>query len=86
MFQYLAAGRPIVCNIDIAYDNVIEDNNIGVAHDIDTPQEFADAIRSIAELPKEEYEAMCKRVRKVAEKFDYKVLAARELEIIEGLK
>lgn len=86
MFQYLAAGRPIVCNIDIAYDNLIEDNHIGVARDIETPQEFADAIRSIAELPKEEYDAMCERVRKVAEKFDYKVLAARELEIIEGLK
>ena len=85
MFQYLAAGRPIVCNIDIAYDNVIEDNNIGVAHDIDTPEDFADAIRSIAELPAEEHEAMCKRVREVAEKFDYKVLAARELEIIESL-
>ena len=86
MFQYLAAGRPIVCNIDIAYDNLIEDNHIGVARDIDTPEEFADAIRSIAELPKEEYEAMCMRVRKVAEKFDYKVLAQRELEIIENLK
>lgn len=83
MFQYLAAGRPIVCNIDIAYDNLIEDNHIGVARDIDTPEDFADAIRSIAELPTEEYEAMCKRVREVAEKFDYKVLAARELEIIE---
>lgn len=85
MFQYLAAGRPIVCNINIAYDNLIEDNNLGVARDIDTPQEFADAIRSIAELPKEEYDAMCERVREVAKKFDYKVLAARELEIIESL-
>ena len=85
MFQYLAAGRPIVCNIDIAYDNLIEDNHIGVAHDVETPQEFADAIRSIAELPAEEYQAMCKRVREVAERFDYKVLAARELEVIESL-
>lgn len=82
MFQYLAAGRPIVCNIDIAYDNLIEDNHIGVARDIETPQEFADAIRSIAELPKEEYEAMCKRVRDVVQKFDYKVLAAKELELL----
>lgn len=84
MFQYLAAGRPIVCNIDIAYDNLIEDNHIGVAHDIDTPEDFAAAIRSIAELPAEEYEAMCERVREVAKQFDYKVLAQRELEIIEN--
>lgn len=86
MFQYLAAGRPIVCNIDIAYDNLIEDNHLGVAYDIETPQEFAEAIRNIAELPAEEYQAMCKRVRQVAEKFDYKVLAARELQVIEGHK
>ena len=86
MFQYLAASRPIVCNIDIAYDNLIEDNNLGVARDIETPQEFAEAIRSIAELPKEEYDAMCERVREVAKRFDYKVLAQRELEIIESLQ
>lgn len=83
LFQYLAAGKPIVCNIKIAYDNVIEDNHLGVSHIIETPQEYVDAIRSIAELPKEEYEAMCVRVRKVAERFDYKVLAAEELKIIE---
>lgn len=82
MFQYLAAGRPIVCNIDIAYDNLIEDNQLGVARDIETPQEFADAIRGIAELPKEEYEAMCCRVREVAKRFDYKVLAKREIELL----
>jgi glycosyltransferase involved in cell wall biosynthesis len=83
MFQYLAAGKPIVCNVKIAYDNVIEDNRLGVSRNIETPQEYVDAIRSIVELPKEEYEAMCVRVRKVAERFDYKVLAAEELKIIE---
>jgi len=84
MFQYLAAGRPIVCNINIAYDNLIEDNHLGVAHDIETPQEFAKAIRCIAEQPTEEYAAMCKRVRETAERFDYKVLAARELAVVQG--
>lgn len=84
MFQYLAAGRPIVCNIDIAYDNLIKDNSLGVAHDIETPQEFAEAIRSIAEQPADEYQAMCERVREVAKRFDYEVLASQELEIIEN--
>ena len=85
LFQYLAAGKPIVCNVDIAYDNVIEDNDLGVAHDIDTPEEFAAAIRKIAELPKEEYDAMCDRVRETAKRFDYKVLAAEELKVINAL-
>ena len=84
MFQYLAAGRPIVCNVDIAYDNLIEDNHLGVARDIETPQEFAKAIQSIVELPKEEYDAMCKRVRKTCERFDYKVLAEEELKVLNN--
>lgn len=83
MFQYLAAGKPIVCNIDIVYDDVITDNNLGVAKDMETAKDFADAIKKIVELPVEEYNNMCKRVREVAEKFDYEKLAAKELEIIQ---
>ena len=82
MFQYLAAGKPIVCNINIAFDNVIEDYRLGVARDLETAEEFAAAIRRIAELPQEEYDAMCRRVRAVGEQFDYKKLAAREIELL----
>ena len=83
MFQYLAAGKPILCNIDIAYDNLIKDNHLGYAQDIDSPEGFAELIRRLAEQPKEEYNAMCERVREVAKRFDYKVLAAQEMEVIE---
>lgn len=83
MFQYLAAGKPIVCNIDISYDNVIADNDLGVAHNIDTPEVFAQAIRKCAEQPAIQYQTMCERVRKVAERFDYKKLAAEEIIVIE---
>ena len=83
MFQYLAAGKPILCNIDIAYDNVIKDNNLGFAQDINTPEGFAELIRRLAEQPFDDYEAMCKRVKDVAKRFDYKELAAKELAILE---
>lgn len=84
MFQYLAAGKPILCNIDIAYDNVIKENNLGYAQDIDSPEGFAELIRRLAEQPKDVYEAMCKRVRDAANMFDYKVLCAEELKVIES--
>ena len=84
MFQYLAAGKPILCNIDIAYDNVINDNNLGFARDIDTAEEFAERIRQLAEQPQSDYDAMCERVSEVAKRFDYKVLAEEELRVIEG--
>ena len=83
MFQYLAAGKPIVCNVDFRYDNVIKDNNLGISKDMTTSEVFADAIRTLSELPKEEYDSMCKRVREVARRFDYKELSAKELEVME---
>ena len=84
LFQYLAAGKPIVCNIDIAFDDVITDNNLGIARDMFTAEEFAAAIRQCAEQPRDQYLAMCERVRKVAERFDYKILASEEIKVIEA--
>lgn len=84
MFQYLAAGKPIVCNVDIKYDNVITDNNLGISRNLETAEEFASAIRRLAEQPKNDYDAMCARVREVAKRFDYRVLAAEELKVIES--
>lgn len=84
LWQYLAAGKPIVCNIDIAYDDVITDNNLGVARDMFTPEEMAEAIRSVAEQSKESYESMCERVRITADRFDYKKIAAQEIAVVEA--
>ena len=85
MFQYLAAGRPIVCNVNIAYDDVITDNDLGIARDIDTPESFAQAIRDVAEQPRASYEDMCERARTTAERFDYKKLTEAEIKVIEGV-
>ena len=82
LFQYLAAGKPIVCNVNIAYDDVITDNQLGIACDIETPEAFAQAIREVVEQPRACYDAMCERVKKTAERFDYKYLAAKEIEVI----
>ena len=84
MFQYLAAGKPIVCNVNIAYDDVITDSHLGIARDIETPESFAQAIRDVSEQPRASYDAMCERVRQTAERFDYKKLAAEEIRVIEA--
>lgn len=82
LFLYLAAGKPIVCNINIAYDDVITNANLGIARDFNNADEFAAAIRQVAEQPQEEYEAMCQRVRQTGEKFDYEKLAQREIQLL----
>ncbi len=84
MFQYLAAGKPIVCNVNLAYDDVITEKNLGIARDIETPEAFAQAIRDVAEQPRASYDAMCERVRETAKRFDYRALCAEELKVIES--
>lgn len=84
LFQYLAAGKPIVCNVEIAFDDVITDNHLGIAKNIATPEAFAQAIRDVAEQSRASYDAMCERVRKTAERFDYNKLAAEEIKVIEA--
>ena len=84
MFQYMASGRPIVCNINIL-NCPITSNKIGIAHELSTPQEYAAAIEKILSLNVEEYKAMCDRSYRTAEEFDFKNLASKMAGVIESL-
>jgi glycosyltransferase involved in cell wall biosynthesis len=84
MFQYMAAGRPIVCNVDIMYSAIVK-HNIGVCHDMKKDQDYADAIRTILDLPDEEYLKMCERARKAVKEYDYPYLSKQMAEVIEKL-
>lgn len=83
MFLYMAAGKPICCNIALNYSDISR-YNLGIDEFMDTPEQYAAAIRKLAEQPVEEYEAMCRRVRECAGQFDYGVLAAKEIEVLES--
>ena len=84
MFQYMAAGRPIVCNVDIMFSDILA-HQIGVCHDMESDQAYADAIKSIIDLPETEYKAMCKRAREAVKEYDYPYLAKQMADIIESL-
>ncbi len=81
--QSLAAGKPMVCNVPIMYDDVINDHNLGICDTLDTPQKYAAAILKIYNLPKDEYDSMCRRVREVAGRFDYNELFGSLIKVIE---
>lgn len=83
LFQSLAAGKPLVCNIPVAYDDVITNNRLGVAGDLNTPHKYADAILSVYNLDKNDYELMCQRVKEAANRFDYEVLSNSLIDIIK---
>lgn len=84
MFQYMAAGKPIVCNINI-FNCPIKDNEIGIAHEFNSAEEYANAIISIINLPKEDYYAMCERAQVAAKEYDYKYLTKQMAAVIEKL-
>ena len=85
MFQYMAAGKPIVCNISIMF-SPIEESQIGISRDMVDAQDYSEAIKSILNLSKDKYDAMCDRAREAAKEFDYPYLAKKMANIIEGLE
>ena len=84
MFQYMASGRPIVCNINLP-QCPITNNKIGIAHEMKDENDYATAIRSLLELPIEKYETMCKRSRETAKIYDYENLVKQMIKVIKNL-
>ena len=48
----------------------IKRRNLGIDEYLDTPHKYADAIKKIYSMPKDEYSAMCERVRETAKMYD----------------
>lgn len=85
LFQYLAAGKPICCNIDMKNYDLITRYNLGISREFSSAQEYANAILTLLNLQQDEYDSMCKRVLEVAKQFDYKVLANQLIDILKTL-
>jgi glycosyltransferase involved in cell wall biosynthesis len=72
-FQYMASGKPICANVEMNYCP-IKKFNLGIAQNFETSSAYADAIRSIYHLNKEEYDTLCQNASQAAKHYDYKVL------------
>lgn len=83
-FQYLASGRPIICNVNMKYD-IITNHKIGIAKKFNSDQEYADAILTIKNMKTVNYLSMCENSLKLAMQFDYKILSQQLLNVINGL-
>lgn len=84
MFQYMAAGKPIVCNVNIMYSAIVK-HKIGVCHDMESDEAYAESIKSIIDLSKAEYDAMCERAREAVKEYDYPYLTKQMADVIESL-
>lgn len=79
-FQYMASGKPICCNIRMAYCPITK-FNIGIAKEFKSAEEYAEAILSLVYMSKSEYDAMCLRAKEAAKQYDYEYLTSKMIEI-----
>lgn len=80
MFQYMASGKPICCNLKMMYCP-INKNNLGIAKEFVSTQDYADAIYKLSNLNEEELIGIHDRNIETAKSFDYKVLTDRMIEL-----
>lgn len=83
LFQYMASGRPICCNLKMLFCPITK-NNLGIAREFGSPKEYADAILSLASMDETARREMSNRVRSTAYEYDYQVLTNRLVQLIES--
>lgn len=82
MMMSLASGKPIVCNVGMNY-SPIRKHSIGIDRVFANSRDYANAILDIYNLPKNDYDAMCDRVKEAAKEFDMPELCKRFAEYCE---
>lgn len=82
LFEYLASGKPVLANADIAY-NPIKQYQCGIAREFKDTDEYAQVILEIYNLPEDEREQMGKNALRAANEYDFKKLANKLIDIIE---
>lgn len=81
LFEYMAAGRPIISSVKMAYSPV-EEFQCGISLDEGTPEEIASAIREICDMDAETYLGMCERAREGAKNYDFSELTNKLIIVI----
>ena len=82
MFQYMASAKPICCNLKMMFCPITK-YNIGIAKEFGSAQEYAEAIMNIINMSNNEYNDMCRRARKAASEFDYKLLTNKLINLFK---
>lgn len=83
MFDYLAAGKPLVSDFPCKYNPSVK-YRAGIDVQNPTPKNIANAIETMFSMSDEEYRQYCYNAAKAAEKFDFKVLTKKLLDIIKN--
>ena len=82
MIMAFASGKPMICNANMPYSEISR-HNLGIDRVFSSSQEYAEAIKSICNLPQDDYNAMCFRVKEVAKQYDINYLCNKFAEYCE---
>lgn len=72
LFDYLAAGKPVLSNVPMSYD-LVRSNNCGVVAQKQDPEAIKEALSRLVHLSRDEYEEMCMNARETAKDYDFRV-------------
>lgn len=84
LFDYLASGKPIICNAKFGY-NLIERYNCGLVTENQTSKEFANTVEELCRLNDKELIEMGNRARQAAEDYDQPGLVDQLCEVFTFL-
>lgn len=82
MMMAFASGKPMICNADMPYSE-INKHQLGIDKVFASPEEYAEAIKKIYHMSKENYSDMCERVKDVAKRYDIDYLCNKFAECCE---
>ncbi len=82
IFDYLAAGKPVLCDFPCKYNPVIM-GNAGVSVDSANPKDIAQQIKVFSKMDQNTYQAYCKAARSTAAEYEFKELTLKLLSAID---
>ena len=83
MYDYMMSGKPVLNGV-VASNNEVEEAGCGISFDSSRPEEIAEAVEKIREMPKEALEEMGHRgITWVTKNCDYSKLAEKFLEFMK---
>ena len=85
IFDYLAAGKPILCDFKCNYNPVLM-GNAGLSVDSANPHDIAVQIEKFVDMDRIEYEAFCEAARNTAKEYDFKILTEKLVNIIDDCR
>jgi len=83
LFEYLAAGKPVLTNVKIFYNPADRRHCCFTAASV-SAEDYAKAVLELYKLSPEDYKAACQGALETAEEYDFKNLTQKLLCILEG--